>query len=377
MYRLLTVIAPSSNLITISIGEWPPREAGVGSRILLGSQMKMIKNITFFRILAILVWLPFCNPRVYAAEPSGSATSGSELSVSVGKQTAVFRRIDPKRYGIRYPAFYMLETEVTNAQYKEYLDANGGTKDDGEVLRIREEIESGKRSMSTGSIGYSVGDKTGLWSNNKYPEGQDDYPVALVTLSDAQNFCKWLNQKHPELGLFRLPTWNEWMIAAYGRDRSYPWGDEWAPERVHMSYGIGDEAVVKARLPVWNTELPKNKTEPVKARAKGRTPEGVYGMLGNVDEYIVDGDPTSKKYFNLGSRWMGGNYSSGWDLLPRKIETVLPPRQDYWGYSHNTVNRTAELGFRVLLDQAADEDLFRRKPLFDQNDTTWMCTPTE
>jgi len=340
--------------------------------------MKMIRNITFFKILAILVWLPFCNPRVYAAEPSGSATSGAELSVSVGKLTAVFRRIDPKRYGIRYPAFYMLETEVTNAQYKEYLDATGGIKDDGEVLRIWEEIESGKRSMSTGSIGYSVGDKTGLWRNNKYPEGQADYPVALVTLSDAQNFCKWLNQKHPELGLFRLPTWNEWMVAAYGRDRSYPWGDKWMPERVHMSYEFDDGAEVRVRLPDWTAEKKKKKTEYVKARPKGRTPEGLYGMLGNVDEYIVDGDPTSKKYFNLGSRWMGGNYSSGWVFLPRnKEETVLAPREYYWGYSHHKVNRQAELGFRVFLDQAADVALVRRKPLFDQNDTTWMCTPTE
>jgi hypothetical protein len=40
-FRLLTVIAPSSNLITISVWEWPPRE--VGSITLFDEEMKKIK----------------------------------------------------------------------------------------------------------------------------------------------------------------------------------------------------------------------------------------------------------------------------------------------------------------------------------------------
>ena len=297
-------------------------------------------------------------------------TAPSALTVAIGEQSAVFRQVTPRSLGIRYPAYYMLETEVTNAQYREYLIATGKTKDDTEVLTIVEERKSGKRSVTTGSVVYSVGDQTGLWRKGQYPTGRGDHPLALVTLGEAHEFCKWLSKQHPELGLFRLPTWNEWMVAAYGRERNYPWGDEWETDRVHMSYGIADEFKNSEGKLVWRRQKPQ-RTEAVKARPQGRTPEGLYGMLGNVSEYIIEGDPNDKQYFNLGSRWMGGDYSSGWNWSPRE-DTDLPPRKDYWGYGHHTVNRKAGLGFRVLLDVTADPSLVQKKRLFVQNDTSWM-----
>ncbi len=285
--------------------------------------------------------------------------SPAEFTVAVGNASAVFKRIDPTHHGIRYPVFYMLETEVTNAQFKEYLAATGAHKDDMEVLKIVEERESGKRTTSTARVGYSVGDKKELWRSDNYPDGMDDHPVALVPLSDAELFCKWLTKKHPELGLFRLPTWNEWMIAAYGRDRNYPWGNEWQNDRIHMAYG---------------TTYPKfpDRTEPVKARPKGQTPEGLYGMLGNVEEYISEADPTRSDYFNLGSRWMGGGFSTGTFSKPGE---QVQPRKDYWGYSHLSINQEADLGFRVLLDRRKDMSLLQKARLFDQKDTSWMCAP--
>jgi len=269
----------------------------------------------------------------------------------------------------------MMETEVTNAQYKEYLDATGKGKDDSKVLTIVEERMSGKQTINTASIGYSVGDKLGLWITNHYPIGWGEHPVAIITLEEAQAFCKWLTSNHPQAGIFRLPTWNEWMIAAYGRDRNYPWGDEWKTDLVHMSYGFNDEIEIVNDELIRTCEKP-GRTEPVKARSQGRTPEGLYGMLGNVAEYIVDGDPTNKSYFDLGSRWMGGDFSTGWDWST-KNKTVLPPRKDYWGYSHHSINRESGLGFRIVLDPANNESLLRTKRLFDQNDKSWMIVPAE
>ncbi len=53
--------------------------------------------------------------------------------------TLVFRRVSPAAEQLDYPDFSVLETEVTNAQFKAYLDATNRTKDDSEVLRIIEE----------------------------------------------------------------------------------------------------------------------------------------------------------------------------------------------------------------------------------------------
>ena len=89
-------------------------------------------------------------------------------------------------------------------------------------------------------------------------------------------FCDWLNENYSEHGLFRLPTWNEWMIAAYGDLRRYPWGDEWDQRVVHNAYGHDDaifyfdnESVLIRRPPSPSS------TEPVKNRPGGRTPRSI------------------------------------------------------------------------------------------------------
>ena len=87
-----------------------------------------------------------------------------ELKLSA-EQKVAFCRVSPQSYKIDYPDFYVLETEVTNAQYKAYLDATGQTKDDTEVLRIIEHRTSqrdarrGDRRVivfSTGDIPYAI-----------------------------------------------------------------------------------------------------------------------------------------------------------------------------------------------------------------------------
>jgi len=307
------------------------------------------------KLLPILVFIG-CTCHGFCSEPAsvGSAT------VTVGGQSLVLRRISPSTYGIDYPDFFILETEVTNAQFKEYLVANKKTKDDTDVLRIVKKREK-SNTFSTGDIPYRIKDETTIWRKGTYPKGLDDHPVTLITLRDAVAFCRWLTEAHPEHGLFRLPTWNEWMIAAYGNTRAYPWGKEWSDDRVHMSFGT-----------VY-PDFPK-RTESVKRRAVGRTPEGLYGMLGNVSEYISEGDPTSGNYFNLGSRSMGGGFTDG--TFSKKDERVQP-RQDYWGYSHYATCRKCDLGFRIILDPSKDASLLKRARVFGQANKSWMVEQEE
>lgn len=288
-----------------------------------------------------------------------SASTGT-VKTAIGDQTLVLRKISPSLDGIDYPDFFILETEVTNAQFKEYLDANKKTKDDTDVLRNVSERKKSS-TFSTAEIPYSVEDETAIWRKGSYPEGLADHPVTLITLHDAVAFCKWLTQRHPSHGLFRLPTWNEWMIAAYGKARPYPWGEEWKTDRVHMSYG--------ATYP----HFPK-RTEPVRNRASGKTPEGLYGMLGNAAEFIVQGDPTNKDYFNLGSRWMGGGFTTG---TFAKVGERVRPRQDYWGYSHYAILRECDLGFRIVLDPRKDMSLLERPRVFGRVSKSWTVEQEE
>jgi hypothetical protein len=65
-----------------------------------------------------------------ACEPQGktaleASRDQDTVAVGIGKQQAIFRKISPDVYKIDYPEFYLLETEVTNRMYREYLRATG------------------------------------------------------------------------------------------------------------------------------------------------------------------------------------------------------------------------------------------------------------
>ena len=80
-FRLLTVIDPSSNLITISVGEWLPRE--VVSITLLASEMK---NITTLILASVCLLGCSSSPELKAQADSGNRTNALHATISV-KQT--------------------------------------------------------------------------------------------------------------------------------------------------------------------------------------------------------------------------------------------------------------------------------------------------
>ena len=204
----------------------------------------------------VMVCLLLASVRGEKDRPGDSKAEASSITVTAGGEALKFIRISPTDYKIRYPNFYLLETEVTNKEFLAYLRGTGQTKNDIEVLeaieerhrkntKTREEIQpdgsiivTTEGTVSTGDVPYRVQDPSAIWRDGRYPKGLDDHPVALITLEDAKTFCAWLNKLCPQYGLFRLPTWNEWMIAAYGSDRAYPWGNDWSASKVHMSIGV-------------------------------------------------------------------------------------------------------------------------------------------
>ena len=77
---------------------------------------------------------------------------------------------------------YVSRTQVTNEQYKAFVDATG------------------HQAPSN-------------WVNGTYPAGEENYPVNMVSAADAEAYCSWLTANDAE-NLYRLPTESEWELAA-------------------------------------------------------------------------------------------------------------------------------------------------------------------
>jgi formylglycine-generating enzyme required for sulfatase activity len=157
-------------------------------------------------------------------------------------------------------AFWIDIYEVTNLQYKQFIDATN------------------RKSPSH-------------FRNRTYPEGKVDHPVVFVTWFDAHDYCEWAGK--------RLPTNIEWEKAARGvkDDRDFPWGD--------------DFDVNKVNSPVrWRTLNMEGDTMPVGSLEAGKSPFGLYDMSGNVWEW------TDSWYMQYpGNTWPSENYGEQYKEL--------------------------------------------------------------
>ncbi|HHM04385.1 MAG TPA: formylglycine-generating enzyme family protein [Gammaproteobacteria bacterium] len=205
------------------------------------------------------------------------------------------------------PAFWIDRYEVTNLQYKKYID------------------EAGRRSPRH-------------FVNRTYPRGKADHPVTFVNWYDARNYCQWAGK--------RLPTDAEWEKAARGTDgRRFPWGNEFGLPR--------------ANTPVrWAAIGQPGDTTPVGAFESGQSPYGVYDMAGNVWEWTASwyeaypGNHTPSE--NYGKRYKTLKGGSWFDCSFYKCGISAPVYNRAF-FSRKTKNDT--FGFRCAKDAAAEHAL--------------------
>jgi formylglycine-generating enzyme required for sulfatase activity len=130
--------------------------------------------------------------------------------------------------------FFIDKYPVTNAQFKQFLDATHYAPKDG-LNFLRD------------------------WKNGTYPQGWETRPVTWVSLEDARAYAQWAGK--------RLPHEWEWQFAAQGMDgRLYPWGNQWQPGNVPA--------------PATGRTMPG--PDPVDAHPGGASPNGVMDLVGNV-----------------------------------------------------------------------------------------------
>lgn len=140
-------------------------------------------------------------------------------------------------------AFYMDETEVTNAQFKEFVLENPRWQRN----RIDGRFHNGRYLWD--------------WNGNNYPKGKDKHPVVSVSWYAAMAYSKWAGK--------RLPTEAEWERAARGGlvGQKYPHGNTLTPRDANYGNNLKDTTAV-GRYP-----------------ANGY---GLYDMAGNVSEWCLD-----------------------------------------------------------------------------------------
>jgi len=134
--------------------------------------------------------------------PKGPVTEGM-IKIEGGKFTMghvdpAVTDAGPKQF-VDVPTFYIDKYEVTNAQFKTFLEATD----------------------------YEWKGKLSAWPLGKMPEEIANHPVGYVSWSDAKAYAKWIGK--------RLPTEAEWEKAARGVDgRKYPWGNKFDAEKCNV-----------------------------------------------------------------------------------------------------------------------------------------------
>lgn len=161
--------------------------------------------------------------------PAGKYTLGTNEDLEACNDE---NRHWPKpEHRVRLTSYWIGKYPVTNAQYRQFLDANPQ---------------------------YA---KPRYWADKQFNEPEQ--PVVGVSWLDAMAYCRWAG--------LELPSEAQWEAAARGTDRrAYPWGnDDPSPELANFGGREG-------------------RTTPVGAYPKGAGPYGTLDQAGNVWEWCAD-----------------------------------------------------------------------------------------
>jgi formylglycine-generating enzyme required for sulfatase activity len=158
---------------------------------------------------------------------------------------------------VRLSPFFMDQTEVTNAQYRQCVD-DMVCPPPGDCIP----------GAPFASLAYGC--------RYEQPE-HDDLPVVAVTWDAARRYCAYVGK--------RLPSEAQWERAAVGPRplgepaRQFPWGDDRVAEgRAHAVEGGTCSSVLEdGPRAVHGVD-----------RVDGRSAEGIYDLVGNVREWTLD-----------------------------------------------------------------------------------------
>ena len=232
---------------------------------------------------------------------------------------------------VQVDGFWMDVTEITNAQFAEFVEATGYVttaeqKPDWEQLKTQLPPNTPKPADSllvAASMVFTPVATDNLfdwsqwwswvpgasWRHPQGPEssikGKEQHPVVQVSWDDTQAYLKWAGK--------RLPTEAEWEFAARGGliDKLYPWGDN---KNITVCGNT------------WQGKFPEHNTQDdgffTTAPVKSYPPNGygLYDMAGNVWEWT--GDWYNTYYYQQLAE-------KGLSVNPQGADRPFDPRQPY------------------------------------------------
>ena len=196
-------------------------------------------------------------------------------------------------------AFYMDAYEVTNAQYRKFIDENPQWQKDKTLTAI-------------------VGDSyLSGWNGNMYPNGKANHPVVDIGWFAAKAYAEWAGKD--------LPTEAQWERAARGTlvAKKYPWGDAAPQNRTNYD----------RYTPLSNFNNPPTK----EVGSYPPNKYGLYDMVGNAEEWCLerlDVDDIHGRYH----RMRGGSWFSSADDIQIAMSS-----------QHPVNDGMGTLGFRCVL----------------------------
>lgn len=236
-----------------------------------------------------------------------------------------------KSFGKIREHIYVSKYEVSNADYRAFLAAAESDPQQYKAALPDTSVWQGTE--------HSASPMTAFYF--RHPSF-DNYPMVGVSFENALAYCQWLtviynkeeNRKFSKV-IFRLPTKEEWTLAANGGDekKQYPWGTGFIRNSRSMSlcnYNengelIFDSATKKYIIaPIAPNGIRIKITSPVKSFYPSSF--GMYNMSGNVAEMIAE-KGTAK----------GGSYDDpAWNV-------TIASEKKY-------TKATADIGFRVVME---------------------------
>ena len=210
----------------------------------------------------------------------------------------------PRAYLLASP----LEVDITEVTVEQY---------EGFLRKIHENPDQWERH-ALDEVNETIEDLTpSNWSEQrKNPK----LPVVGVDFFDAWSFSRSVGK--------RIPTSKEWELAARGTEgRMFPWGERFEPWRCN---GFSSH---RGLAPAGDPEF-----------EDGKTPEGIYDMAGNADEWVIIQEDDSSVTAGI----VGGSF------VGRGPISFLP----YGVFQQTTDHRNNAIGFRcVSTDQPPKGDM--------------------
>jgi formylglycine-generating enzyme required for sulfatase activity len=199
---------------------------------------------------------------------------------------------------VKLDDYWIDRFEVTNREYKEFVDADGYRN---ERYWMHEFVKDG-RTLSWAEAMLELVDSTGQpgprsWSNRTFPDGKDDHPVVGITWYEAAAYAAFREKS--------LPTIFQWENAARFRWKRRAGSEFNNPLGVTMPWGL-HEGTTTDRANFGGAG-----TVPVGSFEFGMSPYGCYDMAGNVSEWCLN--ETSEGYIASGGSW--ASIPSAWGFF--------------------------------------------------------------